>query len=128
MSEDDSEDFTISSSSELYRLRRKKSFIMQNSFASITDTEDIQARNEAAEKGQYSSEVEDNSDDENGGSDDGSSIDMLTHVREIGPEMAAAREQEFEMAVDRKVSEDPMRSSVATVDGESGYSSVRSDE
>ena len=128
MSEDDSEDFTISSSSELYRLRRKKSFIMQNSFASNTDPEDIQTRNEAAEKGQYSSEVEDNSDEENGGSDDGSSIDMLTHVREIGPEMAAAREQEFEMAVDRKVSEDHMRSSVATVDGESGYSSVRSDQ
>lgn len=128
MSEDDSEDFTTSSSSGLSRLRRKKSFIMQKSFASITDPDGIQARNEAAEKGQYSSEVEDNSDEEDGGSDDGSSIDMLAHVREIDPEMVAAREQEFEMAVDRKVSEDPVRSSVATVDEESGYSSLRSDE
>jgi hypothetical protein len=120
MSEGDSEDFTTSSSSGLSHLRRKKSFIMQKSFAFFTDSGGLQARNHAADRGQDSSDLEDAGDEEDGEFDDGSSIDMLAHVREVYPEVVVTREQEFEMVVDPKVSEDPVASSVATVDEESG--------
>jgi len=59
--------------------------------------------------------------------DDGSSIDILAHAREIDPETVTAREQEFDRERSQRLEQDLLAgSSAATVDGESGISSETS--
>ena len=57
-----------------------------------------------------------------GGSDD-SSIDMLAHARMIDPDSVAAREKEFDIAVDSSVSEGIPAASLAATIGDETFSS-----
>ena len=118
-SSDDESDCSGSSFSGISHLRQDKSYL-QRSFTSPSDP-DAPRPQEFETKTYNLADGEDDEDEEEDESEESdNSIDMLALVREIDPETVAAREQEFDM----EVYEPPMRSSAATVDGESRYSGV----
>ncbi|CZR64189.1 related to period clock protein FRQ [Phialocephala subalpina] len=75
-------------------------------------------------------DLADASDEEDvSGSDTDSNIDMLAQARQLEPDVVLEQEREFAMEVDedrRRAGSALARSSVATVDDESGYSSAAS--
>jgi hypothetical protein len=92
-------------------LRRDRTFLPKL-FASYSDMDDV---------------IDDSSDEID---EDGDSVDMLAHAREIDPGGVATREEECDMELDeaRGPSNVPVRSSAATVNDETGTCSCSSDD
>ncbi|KAE9369545.1 hypothetical protein N431DRAFT_344739 [Stipitochalara longipes BDJ] len=107
------------SSTGISHLRRDRTFLPK-SFASYSDMDEVVDENS-----------QDSSEEMN---DDDNSIDMLAVARELDPSGVATREKEFEMELDAATDTPnlPVRSSVATLNdetgGETGSSSDSSDE
>lgn len=104
------------SSTGISHLRRDRTFLPK-SFASYSDMGNV-----VDEKDEDSSDEMEEDDDEEEEEDD--SIDMLAQAREFDPSGVAAKEEEFEMELDVGESSNlPVRSSAATLNDGSGYSS-----
>lgn len=112
-SSEDGYDSNTSSTGISY-FRRDRAFLPK-SFALYSDMGNV-----VDEKYEdFSDEMEEDDEEE-----EGDSIDMLAHAREFDPSGVAAKEEEFEMELDVEESSNlPIRSSAATLNDGSGYSS-----
>ncbi|KAF4636052.1 hypothetical protein G7Y89_g2025 [Cudoniella acicularis] len=107
--------------------RRDFSFMRQDSPRSILDNAQHNMQmQDSTDEGEAMNEDEDEDNNSMDEADEGEDdiIDMLAPAREIDPKPIAAREEEFEIQVDRHLAKLPAGSSAATADRGSDYSSV----